>query len=109
MSYEPEVGEVVTGVGRSGKPYVGAFRQHAPAGREGESTLTLRGPNYSPFGGGARVFVRTDTLAPTDQPVNCELCGELEDDETGQFWDKIGQRTVVAHAQCGIDAGYDLA
>jgi hypothetical protein len=107
VSYEPKLGEVVRGVGRSGKTYVGAFRQHSET-TAGESTLSLQA------GGGraaGRVFVRTDSLEPEtpDNPLHCELCGEPEDEETGQFLDAIGQRTVVAHSQCGSDAGYVLA
>lgn len=108
MSYEPQLGEIVRGAGaKSGKPYVGAFRRHSIT-TVGESTLSLQA------GGGraaGRVFVRTDSLEPEtpDNPLHCELCGEPEDDETGTFWDAIGQRNVVAHAQCGTDAGYDLA
>lgn len=107
MSYEPQLGEVVRGTGRSGKTYVGAFRQHSTT-TAGESTLSLQA------GGGraaGRVFVKTASLEPEtpDNPLHCELCGEPEDEETGQFWDAVGQRTVVAHSQCGTDAGYTLA
>lgn len=107
MSYEPQLGEVVRGIGRSGKPYVGAFRQHSETTVD-ESTLSLQA------GGGraaGRVFVRTDSLEAEspDNPLHCELCGEAEDEETGTFWDAVGQRNVMAHAQCGIDAGYTLA
>lgn len=107
MSYEPQLGEVVRAVGRSGKTYVGAFRQHSET-TAGESTISLQA------GGGraaGRVFVKTDSIEPEtpDNPLHCELCGEPEDDETGQFWDAVGRRTVVAHAQCGVDAGYNLA
>lgn len=50
----------------------------------------------------------------------CELCGEPfklpeENEQVGEFYDPakaaIGGATghVIAHAQCGIDAGLDLA
>lgn len=39
----------------------------------------------------------------------CELCGEAPDAEMGEFWDKAKDRSVYAHAQCGIDAGLPLA
>jgi hypothetical protein len=42
-------------------------------------------------------------------PENCELCGEPLDAETGEFWDEAADDGVVAHAQCGIDAGLPLA
>jgi hypothetical protein len=40
-------------------------------------------------------------------PDGCELCGEPADAEMAEFWN--GERGVVAHAQCGIDAGMELA
>lgn len=115
MSYQPRIGEIVAGTGRTGKRYVGAFRQHIDI-MPGWATLTVRQPGS--IGGGPRVYVRTDSLTPltgrlegtiADEPVDCELCGEPEDDETGMFWDAIQKRTVVAHAQCGTDAGFNLA
>lgn len=39
----------------------------------------------------------------------CELCGEAADAEMGEFWDAGKDKSVVAHAQCGLDAGLPLA
>lgn len=39
----------------------------------------------------------------------CELCGEPEDDEMGEFWDEKKNTSVIAHAQCGLDAHLHLA
>lgn len=39
----------------------------------------------------------------------CTLCGEGADAEMGIFWDKIKNESVWAHAQCGLDAGLDIA
>lgn len=50
-------------------------------------------------------------------PTECGLCGEsLEMDrhgmyreEVGEFWDETKNTSVVAHAQCGLDAELPLA
>lgn len=39
----------------------------------------------------------------------CELCGEGPDAEMGMFQDSDRTEQVWAHAQCGEDAGLDLA
>jgi hypothetical protein len=39
----------------------------------------------------------------------CQLCGEDPDAEMGEFWDETGGNSVIAHAQCGLDAGLPLA
>lgn len=39
----------------------------------------------------------------------CELCGEGADAEMGIFWNRETNDGIWAHAQCGIDAGLDLA
>lgn len=42
----------------------------------------------------------------------CDLCGEPYSylhDEVGEFWDKDADDSVIAHAQCGIDHGLELA
>ena len=39
----------------------------------------------------------------------CDLCGEGVDAEMGEFWNMEQEESVYAHAQCGIDAGLDLA
>jgi hypothetical protein len=44
-----------------------------------------------------------------DDADDCKLCGEAPDFEMGEFWDKIKNESVIAHAQCGIDAGLTLA
>ncbi len=44
-----------------------------------------------------------------DEKLDCELCGEPEDEETGEFWSPDLGRSVVAHSQCGEDAGLQLA
>lgn len=44
-----------------------------------------------------------------DDAKDCELCGEAPDFEMAEFWDKIKSEGVVAHAQCGLDAGLTLA
>lgn len=40
---------------------------------------------------------------------DCELCGEGPDNEMGFFIDDDRTETVWAHAQCGEDAGLNLA
>lgn len=48
---------------------------------------------------------------------DCELCGEgfrLNEqggyaEEVGEFWDHTRDRGVMAHADCGLDAGFELA
>jgi hypothetical protein len=61
-------------------------------------------------------------------PNGCGLCGEPADDEMGEFWldtdkhavtahthtkgdpeDTRVEHSVIAHAQCGIDAGLEMA
>ena len=43
-----------------------------------------------------------------DMHGECELCGEeMYDNDNGEF--DNGERAVVAHAQCGIDAGLESA
>lgn len=39
----------------------------------------------------------------------CDICGEPADAEMGEFWDHNKDTSVVAHAQCGLDAGLELA
>jgi hypothetical protein len=51
------------------------------------------------------------------QPTECEICEEELEidehdmylDEVGEFWDTTKNTGVLAHAQCGIDAGLPLA
>lgn len=45
-----------------------------------------------------------------DEPEDCELCGEPEEetDPLGHFLTGDGDY-VLAHGQCGEDAGLDLA
>lgn len=53
----------------------------------------------------------------TDGATRCGICGEVlrQDanemyiDEVGEFWDEAKDDSVVAHAQCGIDRGMELA
>lgn len=40
---------------------------------------------------------------------SCQLCDEDADNEMGLFFDRENQETVWAHAQCGYDAGMELA
>jgi hypothetical protein len=41
---------------------------------------------------------------------SCQLCDEGPDDEMGLFIDRENENTTVwAHAQCGYDAGLELA
>jgi hypothetical protein len=46
-------------------------------------------------------------------PDGCGLCGEPADAEMGEFWDPErngGQGGgVIAHGQCGLDAGMEMA
>lgn len=44
-----------------------------------------------------------------NEEEDCDLCGFAVDDETGIFKDNLSEKMVVAHAQCGIDAGLELA
>lgn len=41
----------------------------------------------------------------------CMLCDEGNDpgEGLGEFWDAKQSRSIVAHEQCGIDAGLPLA
>lgn len=49
--------------------------------------------------------------------MSCEICGEpIRTDqfgdyaeETGEFWDEERGNSLIAHAQCGLDAGLDIA
>ena len=41
-------------------------------------------------------------------PDGCELCGEPAGAEMGEFVKEDGSH-VLAHAQCGIDAGLEMA
>lgn len=41
--------------------------------------------------------------------TECQLCGEPIDDEMGEFWDPAKEESVIAHGQCGIDAGLEMA
>ena len=51
------------------------------------------------------------------KPVECGLCGEeIGTDEyghytedAGEFWDESKDDSVLAHAQCGLDAEMELA
>jgi hypothetical protein len=52
---------------------------------------------------GAEPILLMDGTALTE----CELCGEPIDDEMGEF--TKGDTSVIAHGQCGIDAGLDMA
>jgi len=53
---------------------------------------------------------------PEDNP-KCELCGEpIPTDEfgfylgeVGEFWDAENHESILAHAQCGLDADLPLA
>lgn len=40
---------------------------------------------------------------------SCQLCDEDADAEMGFFIDRENDETVWAHAQCGYDAGMELA
>lgn len=42
-------------------------------------------------------------------PEGCGVCGEPLDHETGEFWDEVNDRGVVAHAECGIGQGWRMA
>lgn len=59
----------------------------------------------------ARLKAEGQWKAGHTKPVmpECGLCGEPQDGETGEFWDADRDESVVAHAQCGIDAGLPLA
>lgn len=39
----------------------------------------------------------------------CDLCDEMADDNMGEFYDPVKNCTFVAHAQCGLDAGLEIA
>jgi hypothetical protein len=39
--------------------------------------------------------------------ADCELCGEALDAESGMFTD--GGDVVIAHSQCGVDEGLEMA
>jgi hypothetical protein len=58
---------------------------------------------------GSKLYSPNDGSQPTECPSCCQLCGEMADAEMGEFWDKSKEESVTAHAQCGIDAGLDLA
>jgi hypothetical protein len=56
-------------------------------------------------------------IEEVSKPVECGLCAEeIETDEwgsyaeeAGEFWDESKGDSVLAHAQCGLDAGMELA
>lgn len=61
-----------------------------------------------------------DNIYPYRQDSNgetmeCQICGEPADGEMGEFGlpdgqtDPDGAVSVVAHAQCGLDAGLEIA
>lgn len=63
-------------------------------------------------------YNQPETGALTDgMKGDCDICGEPYDqtssrpsmNEVGEFWDPEKNDSVVAHAQCGIDAGLELA
>ena len=47
----------------------------------------------------------------------CGLCGErfqvgsngMYAEEVGEFWSEVKQDSVIAHAECGINAGMEMA
>ena len=49
--------------------------------------------------------------------MNCEICQEplkvdkyeMYLEEVGEFWDPTKNESLLAHAQCGIDAELELA
>jgi len=59
----------------------------------------------------------TEVAREYAQPTECELCGEslgadqygMYAEEVGEFWNAETQTSVVAHAQCGIDAELPMA
>lgn len=52
-------------------------------------------------------------LRPEQVVAVCDLCEEPEDDPVGdplaEFWDPDVEASVVAHGQCGLDRGLELA
>jgi hypothetical protein len=46
-----------------------------------------------------------------DDEVTCAFChdGDYGDDVVAHFWDDRAQQQVMAHGQCGEDAGLRLA
>ena len=70
------------------------------------------------FGTDSSEYGRTETGSwPGDMKAECKICGEEIDrssplpskNEAGEFIDRATGRHVIAHAQCGIDAGLELA
>lgn len=59
----------------------------------------------------ARLKAEGQWKAGKTAPVlpECDLCGEPQDGEMGEFWDQDKEESVVAHAQCGLDAGLPMA
>jgi hypothetical protein len=41
--------------------------------------------------------------------LDCQICGEPADEEMGEFWDHNSNDSVIAHGQCGLDAGFEMA
>lgn len=66
-------------------------------------------PEETCFQCGARIYSPTDGSQPSECPECCSLCGEAPDAEMGEFWNESTGESVVAHAQCGLDAGLRLA
>lgn len=54
---------------------------------------------------------------PRRRTQHCDLCGEpikIDQyghfkDEVGEFWDERRDDSVIAHAQCGLDAKLEMA
>lgn len=45
---------------------------------------------------------------PCGEPIKTDRQGNYAE-EVGEFWDEERQDSVLAHAQCGVDRGWDLA
>lgn len=51
----------------------------------------------------------------TDEVANCQICCEDADDQMGEFWlpEEIrkpnDEPSIIAHGQCGIDHGLEIA
>jgi hypothetical protein len=54
----------------------------------------------------------TGAIHDADENDVCEVCGEGNgryDDVVAEFWDKLTDRSVPAHAECGLNQGWSLA
>lgn len=78
--------------------------------RDGHEYVTVSPEGRFLLSAGERGLVELDEA---EVVAVCDLCDEPEDDPLGdplaEFWDPEDEASVVAHGQCGLDRGLELA